>query len=95
MPAYVIVNVDVTDPVPYEDYKKAAHASITAHGGRYLARGGATHVLEGSWTPRRLVLLEFPTPDQARAWWDSSEYAAPKALRQSCSSAELVIVEGV
>jgi uncharacterized protein (DUF1330 family) len=95
MPAYVIVNIDVTDPAPYEEYKRLAPPSIAAHGGRYLARGGAVHVLEGDWSPKRLVVLEFPTAAKAKAWWDSSDYAAARRLRQSCSSAEMVVVEGL
>jgi uncharacterized protein (DUF1330 family) len=95
MPAYVVVNVTVHDPVPYATYRLLAPPTIEAYGGRYLARGGAVDVKEGNWSPARLVLLEFPDAAAARAWWDSREYAVAKALRQSCSDAELVIVEGV
>ena len=94
MPAYVIVNVEVLDPTQYETYKGMAPASITAHGGRYLVRGGPVDVVEGRWSPRRVVVLEFPNKRQAHAWWNSSEYADAKALRQSCAYTEMVIVDG-
>jgi len=95
MPAYVVVNLRVLDPVRYEEYKRQAPASIAAYGGRYLARGGAVSVLEGTWQPSRFVILEFPDAARARAWWDSKEYAAPKALRQATAQTDLFIVEGL
>lgn len=95
MPAYVVVNVTVHDAKRYEDYKALAPPSIAQYGGRYLARGGRAEVLEGSWKPNRLVILEFPSLDKANAWWSSTEYAKAKAIRQSCSTAEMVVVEGL
>jgi uncharacterized protein (DUF1330 family) len=95
MPAYVVVNLTVHDPVPYETYRQLAPPTITAHGGRYLVRGGKVDVKEGDWSPSRLVILEFPDVASAQAWWGSEGYAGPKALRQSCADAQLVIVEGI
>ena len=95
MAAYVVVNVTVNDPKRYEDYKALAPASIEQFGGKYLARGGKSEVLEGHWKPNRMVILEFPTVDQAKSWWSSTEYAQAKAIRHSCSTAELVVVEGL
>lgn len=95
MPAYVLVQVDVRDPVAYERYKELAPPSIAAHGGRYLARGGATETLEGSWRPGRLVVLEFPDAGAARAWWHSPEYAEAKALRHRSASSEMLLLEGL
>jgi uncharacterized protein (DUF1330 family) len=95
MPAYVVVNVRVKDRVRYEDYKVMAPASIRAHGGRYIARGGRVDVMEGEWQPERLVLLEFPTLEKAKEWWGCDEYAGPKALRQATADTELVIVAGL
>jgi uncharacterized protein (DUF1330 family) len=95
MAAYVIVNVAVRDPARYEEYKRLATPTVGAYGGRYVARGGAVDVREGGWTPSRLVVLEFPTVERARAWWDSPEYAPAKAVRQSCADTQLVITEGV
>jgi uncharacterized protein (DUF1330 family) len=95
MPAFVIANVTVTDPEGYEEYKRLVPESIAAHGGKYLARGGRVEILEGTWNPRRLVILEFPTAEQARAWWESSGYAPAKAIRQATSRSDLVLVDGI
>jgi uncharacterized protein (DUF1330 family) len=95
MAAYVIAHIDVKDPTRYEDYKKMSPSSIQQYGGRFIARGGKCDVLEGSWTPNRLVILEFPTFERAREWWASSEYAPAKALRQATSNGDLVVIEGV
>jgi uncharacterized protein (DUF1330 family) len=95
MPAYVIVNIEIHDSANYETYKQMAPSSIEAFGGRYLVRGGPVDVLEGRWSPRRVVVLEFPDRASARQWWESSEYADAKALRNACAYSELIVVEGV
>ncbi len=94
MAAYVVVQIAVEDPIAYEEYKALAPASIAAYGGRYVVRGGRSEVLEGSWQPSRLVVLEFPTADRARAWWGSAEYATAKAIRQRCARTEMLLIEG-
>jgi uncharacterized protein (DUF1330 family) len=93
--AYVIANIHVTDPQRYEAYKVQAAASIAAHGGRYLARGGKHEVLEGHWSPHRLVILEFESYERAIEWYESQEYDAPKALRAQIAVSEIVVVEGL
>ncbi len=95
MPAYVIVDIDVYDPETFEEYRKLAPASIAAFGGRYLARGGETAVLEGTWEPKRIVLLEFESMDRARAWIESTEYAPARKLRRAAARANMVAVQGV
>ena len=95
MSAYVIVQIQVHDPVRYEDYKQMAAPTIAAFGGRYIVRGGATQVLEGAWEPGRLVVLEFPSAERARAWWSSALYAPAKRLRQETSTTEMLLVEGL
>ncbi|MDB4900354.1 MAG: hypothetical protein JWN53_2162 [Gemmatimonadetes bacterium] len=95
MPAFVVVDITVEDAAMYEEYKRLVPPSIAQYGGRYIARGGATAVLEGDWRPTRLVIVEFPSVEQARAWWGSPEYAAAKALRQRCARTDLVVVEGL
>lgn len=94
MPAYVIAHIDVKDPVRYEDYKKMSPISIRKFGGRFIVRGAKAEVLEGTWEPKRLVLLEFPSVEVAREWWASDDYAEAKALRQSTSVGDMVILEG-
>lgn len=95
MPAYVIVNIAVQDPVRYEDYKRLAQQAVAAYGGKYLARGGAVETLEGEWSPTRLVILEFPTLEQARNWWGSPEYLPARQIRQGCASTQMVITQGL
>ncbi|HZY98600.1 MAG TPA: DUF1330 domain-containing protein [Candidatus Baltobacteraceae bacterium] len=95
MAAYVIANIHVTDPAKYDAYKILAAASIAAHGGRYLARGGKHEVLEGHWSPHRLVILEFDTYEAAIGWHESQEYDAPKDLRQKIAVSEIVVVDGL
>jgi uncharacterized protein (DUF1330 family) len=95
MKAYVIVNVDVRDPERYKDYIKAATPTVAAHGGRYIVRGGRAEKLEGDVAVRRIVVLEFPSYAQAKAWYDSPEYRAALAIRQACATATLIVAEGV
>ena len=95
MAAYVIADVEITDPVQYAAYIRVVPPTIAHYGGRFLVRGGKAEMLEGSWSPRRVVVLEFPSFEQARRWWASEEYSAPKALRQAASVSNLILVEGV
>ena len=95
MPAYVLVEIAVTDPAAYERYKTLAEASVRAHGGRYLVRGGRREQLEGSRAAARLVLLEFPSMEQARTWWSSPEYEAARPYRlASTAGTEMILLEG-
>ena len=94
MSAYVVVQIDVQDAQQYERYKELAGPAVTAHGGRYLARGGASETLEGTWSPKRLVILEFPTMQRARDWYHSAEYQEAAAIRRECAGAEMLLVEG-
>ena len=94
MSAYVLVQIDIHDPVRYEEYKRLAPRSIEVFGGRYLVRGGTSEALEGAWHPPRLVILEFPDRERARAWWSSTEYSAAKALRQATAEAQMILVDG-
>jgi uncharacterized protein (DUF1330 family) len=95
MSAFVIVEIVIRDPETYERYKQLAPPSIAAYGGRYVVRGGEVETLEGTWKPTRLVVLEFPTVELARAWWASTEYAEGKALRQSCADTKMILVPGL
>lgn len=95
MSALIIVDIEVLEPVLYEDYKRLASASIAAHGGRYLVRGGASEVLDGDWTPRRLVVLQFDSMEKAKAWRASPEYAEAKKVREQCARSNMVVVEGL
>ena len=95
MAAYVIVEIEVTDPVHYEAYKTQAPATVAAYGGKYIARGGRTQVLEGDWSPKRLVILEFESFEQAVAWWNSPEYSEIKDIRIQSTMSKMVVLEGL
>jgi uncharacterized protein (DUF1330 family) len=95
MPAYLIANIDVTDPASYEAYRERVPATISAYGGRFLTRGGALDVLEGSWTPKRLVIVEFPSMAALRSWYDSPEYRPLIELRNRYARSSLIAVEGI
>lgn len=94
MKAYVIVDVRITDPEKYDAYKKLTPGSLVPFEGKFIVRGGETETLEGSWKPGRIVILEFPSLEKARAWWSSEGYAPAKALRQSASETDMILVEG-
>ena len=95
MPAYVLANVTVTDPVRYEEYRRLVSPTLAKYKGRFIVRGGPLEVLEGGWRPNRLVLLEFPSVEQARAWWSSPEYSEAKKIRHATSEGTLLLLEGV
>ena len=95
MAGYIIAEVNVTDPVRYEEYRRQVLATVEAYGGAFRVRGGRSEGLEGAPPAGRLVVLEFPTYEQAKAWYDSPEYAGPKALRQATSDGRVLLVEGV
>jgi uncharacterized protein (DUF1330 family) len=94
MRAYIIVEVEVREPHRYEDYKRMVPASLALYGGRFLVRGGKAELLEGNEPPKRIVVLEFPSMEKAKAWWSSAEYAEAKALRQATARARMIVVEG-
>jgi uncharacterized protein (DUF1330 family) len=95
MSAYIIVETDISDPEQYEQYKAASPGAIAAGGGRFLVRGGELAVLEGDWSPSRLVVLEFPDLETAKAFYESDEYQEAKALRAGAARLKMVAVQGV
>jgi uncharacterized protein (DUF1330 family) len=94
MAAYVIVELDVHDAATFEQYRKEVPDTIARYGGRYLVRGGKSETLEGAWKPQRIVVLEFPTVEQARKFYDSPDYAPQKALRLRSAHCKMILVEG-
>ncbi len=95
MPAYLIAEVEVFDPVMFEQYRAAVPATIAAYGGRYLVRGGATEVYEGTWQPKRMIVLEFPSMARLREWYGCPEYAPLIALRHQCARTDVRAVEAI
>jgi len=95
MPAYLIVDCEVTDPERYERYKQLAPPAIAKFGGRYLARGGEITRLEGDWQPHRIVVLEFPDAQTAKRFYESPEYRAARAERAGAANMNMILVEGL
>ena len=95
MSAYVIVEIEVQDPVGYEEYKKQAAATVHSHGGEYIVRGGKTEVLEGDWQPKRIVILKFESMDRAREWLNCEEYREPRKMRHRTAKTNMIVAEGV
>jgi uncharacterized protein (DUF1330 family) len=94
MAAYVIADVEVTDPAKYEGYKKLTPDAIAKHGGRFIARGGQIATLEGNWRPGRVVIIEFPTFEQARNFYTSVEYTAARRARAGAATMKMIVVDG-
>ena len=86
--------MEITDPEGFERYRALVPATIERYGGRYLARGGRIEPVEGDWTPKGIVILEFPSLERARDWHDSEEYAEARGIRQRAANTRLIIVEG-
>lgn len=95
MPAYLIVDIQVLDPAAYEEYKREVPRLVAKHGGEYLVRGGPHEVIEGTWTPNRLVLFRFPSRGAIRDFVEDPEYQSLRALRHRVASSNMVAVEGV
>jgi uncharacterized protein (DUF1330 family) len=95
MSAYVIVNIDVKDPVRYEEYKRLAAPTVAAFDGRYIVRGGPAEVIEGEWVPKRIVVLEFPSMARAREWLNCAQYAPARKIRHQTAVSEMILVEGM
>ena len=96
MAAYVLVNVDVHDPVAYQEYATQVPPTLQLYGGRFLVRGGAIEPLEGEHIPKRLIALEFESVEAAKRWYHSPEYQAIIGLRHAHSTADfMLIVDGI
>jgi uncharacterized protein (DUF1330 family) len=95
MSAYIIANVHVTEPSQYEEYKRLSTIAMQAHGAEVCVRGGKVEVLEGDWKPERMVVLKFPSVEQARAFYDSHEYIKARAAREHVAIMQMIVVEGL
>ena len=95
MPAYVIIDIHVHDPLNFQEYKKKAPPSIAAYGGKYLVRGGTVETLDGTWLPQRIVILEFPSMDRAREWYNCEQYAEAIELRHASATSQFILVDGL
>ena len=94
MAAYLIVDVEIRDQEAYSEYRKLVPASLGPYEGKFIVRGGATETLEGDWRPGRIIVIEFPSAELAKTWWNSSEYRVAKAKRWRSASTRMILVEG-
>jgi uncharacterized protein (DUF1330 family) len=95
MAAYIVFDIDIHDPSGYEEYRKLGAPTLAQYGGRFLARGGAAEGLEGAWSPKRLVILEFDSAERAKAWHASPDYERAKAIRRRTARSEAILVQGL
>ena len=95
MPGYIVLESEIIDQEKYDKYRQMAGASIEQYGGRFIVRGGNPERLEGDWSPKRIVVIEFPSAERAKAWFNSPEYAPARAVRKEAARVKLVVVEGV
>ncbi len=95
MAAYIVVDVEVTDQTVYQTYAKQTAATLEPYGGKFIVRGGNAEIIEGDWQPKRLVVIEFPGVEQAKAWYNSPEYTAIIGIRHRSANARMILVQGV
>ena len=95
MSAYVVVEIEILDPVGYEEYKKQAAATVHQYGGKYVVRGGKAEVLEGDWDPKRIVVLQFESMDRPKEWLNCEEYREPRKMRHRTAKTNMILVEGI
>jgi uncharacterized protein (DUF1330 family) len=94
MAAYVIADIEVTELAAFREYRDRVGATVEQYGGRFVVRGGHVDAKEGGWQPRLLIMLEFPSLEQAEGWYNSSEYKPLIALREKAARTQLIIAEG-
>jgi uncharacterized protein (DUF1330 family) len=95
MAAYLVVDIEITNPAQFEEYRKLAPAAIAKYGGRYIIRGGAYECLEGDWKPQRVTVVEFESVAKAKAFYNSPEYAIAKAARKGAANFKTLVIEGM
>ncbi len=94
MAAYIVAEVEITDPTGYQNYAKQTAATLEPYGGRFIVRGGNAETLEGGWQPQRFVIIEFPDSEQAKAWYNSPEYTAIIGIRHRSANSRIILVQG-
>ena len=95
MAAYIVVQIEITDPETFETYRAQVPATLEPYGGEFIVRGGDMEILEGEWAAPRCAILKFPDMDAAKAWQASPEYEGPMALRQTSANVNMIVVDGI
>lgn len=94
MAAYILADVNVTDSELFKEYSKGVPASLAVYGGHYLVRGGEVEVEDGTWNPKRLVVIEFENKEQAKKWLNSPEYQPLMKIRKKAAQVNMILMEG-
>lgn len=94
MAGYIVADIAITDPDEYQKYAQQTAATLEPYGGKFLVRGGQPETVEGNWKTKRIVIIEFPSVEQAKTWYDSPEYEAIKGIRQRSAVSNILIVHG-
>ena len=95
MAAYVIVEIEIIDPVGFEEYKKRVVPIVEKYGGQYIAISDRVETLEGDWNPKRIVVLQFESMERAKEWLNCEEYREPRKMRHKTAKTNMILVEGV
>jgi uncharacterized protein (DUF1330 family) len=95
MAGYIVADVEITDSNEYQKYAQQTAATVERYGGKFLVRGGQPETLEGDWKAKRIVIIEFPSVEQAKTWYDSPEYSAIKGIRHRSAVSNIITVRGV
>ena len=94
MAGYIVADIEITDSDEYQKYAQQTAATLERYGGKFMVRGGQPETLEGDWKAKRIVIIEFPSVEQAKAWYDSPEYSAIIGIRQRSAVSNILIVRG-
>jgi uncharacterized protein (DUF1330 family) len=95
MAAYLVVDIEITNPAQFEEYKKLAPAAIAKYGGRYIIRGGDYETVEGNWKPQRITIVEFDSMEKAKAFYTSPEYKVAIKARAGAANFKALLVQGI
>lgn len=94
MAGYIVADIEITNPDEYQRYARQTAATLEPYGGKFLVRGGQPETLEGEWKPKRIIIIEFPSVEQAKIWVDSPEYSAIKGIRHGSAVSNIIILQG-
>lgn len=94
MASYIVADIEITDPEEYQRYARQTQATIDKYGGKFLVRGGQPETIEGDWQAKRVVIIEFPSVEQAKVWYNSAEYSAIAGIRQNSTNSRIILVQG-
>jgi uncharacterized protein (DUF1330 family) len=95
MPAYLLIELEIVDPIGFGEYRKAVVPLVEKYDGKYLAASDRVEALEGDWHPKRIVMIEFPSMQKAKEWFGCEEYREPSEIRKRTAKTKMILMEGV